>query len=164
MNKIALGVDDGLMDYPIQACDANQAAQIHRQLAAYNREFLPPPGSYAFVINDPAGDPTGEAAPLAGVVASREGNCLNIHYLFVAAAYRGRGYGAALLRHLEQAAQHDGCEQALVSTFSFQAPGFYAKQGYRCFAQLADCPRPHQRYFFRKDFLENSLEEAADAR
>lgn len=40
---------------------------------------------------------------------------------------------------------------AYLDTFSFQAPGFYQRAGYRVFGELPDFPAGHRRYFMTKE-------------
>ena len=63
---------------------------------------------------------------------------------------RGKGFGKELLSQAEEEARQRGAMHAYLDTFSFQAPGFYQKQGYEVFGQLDDFPTGHQRYFCKK--------------
>lgn len=44
-----------------------------------------------------------------------------------------------------------GCKYAFVDTFSFQAPAFYEKHGYREVFTLEDYPYTEKRYYYTKD-------------
>jgi len=50
----------------------------------------------------------------------------------------------------EDEARHRGAKNAYLDTFSFQAPDFYKKHGYRVFGELQDFPPGHQRHFLTK--------------
>jgi GNAT superfamily N-acetyltransferase len=63
---------------------------------------------------------------------------------------RGSGYGQRLLALAEDEARKRGAKNSYLDTFSFQAPGFYKKYGYRVFGELPDFPTGHQRYFLTK--------------
>jgi N-acylglucosamine-6-phosphate 2-epimerase len=65
---------------------------------------------------------------------------------------RRQGYGTQLLHAAEQEARTRGCDQMVLSSFSFQAPGFYQKLGYEVFAVLEDHPRHHRHNYMRKRF------------
>lgn len=55
---------------------------------------------------------------------------LQVEVLFVDEAARGSGVGAALLEEAERRARDLGAKNASLTTFEWQAPGFYAKHGY----------------------------------
>ena len=50
----------------------------------------------------------------------------------------------------EKEARKRGVKNAFVDSFSFQAPGFYKKLGYREFGKLKDFPAGHSRSFLTK--------------
>jgi GNAT superfamily N-acetyltransferase len=77
---------------------------------------------------------------------------LHVQMLFVPAARRGRGVGAALMASAEAEAQARGCRGAHVDTFSFQAVSFYRGLGYTIFGVLDDYPPGHSQLYFRKRF------------
>ena len=52
----------------------------------------------------------------------------------------------------EEEARRRGCRHAYTTTFSFQAPGFYTRLGFRIVGQLADYPQGATYYWLRKDF------------
>lgn len=59
-------------------------------------------------------------------------------------------HGRRLLALIEQEGRQRGAKNAYLDTFSFQAPGFYAKLGYRVFGTLTEFPSGHQRCFLTK--------------
>jgi GNAT superfamily N-acetyltransferase len=59
-------------------------------------------------------------------------------------------YGTAPMQKAEQEARKRGVERIYIDTFSFQAPGFYKKLGYKQFARLKDFPKGHNRYWLKK--------------
>jgi GNAT superfamily N-acetyltransferase len=70
--------------------------------------------------------------------------------LWVSEELRGGGLGAHLLGTAEAAARERGCGAVWLDTFSFQAPDFYKKPGYRQFGQLDDFPPGHAHHFLWK--------------
>jgi GNAT superfamily N-acetyltransferase len=64
--------------------------------------------------------------------------------------YRGKGFGSKIMRAAEEQARKRGVKHAYVDTFSFQAPGFYKKHGYREFGRLDDFPPGHHRSWLTK--------------
>ena len=75
---------------------------------------------------------------------------LFVNWLWVADAYRKHGIGSQLMASAEAAARAQGCRAAYLDTFTFQAPNFYQRLGYREFGQLDDFPPGHSRIWFSK--------------
>ncbi len=59
---------------------------------------------------------------------------------------RGHGLGKSLLVQAEKAAVEMGAARALLTTFSFQARGFYERCGYRVVGEIQDYP-PGSTYY-----------------
>ena len=89
----------------------------------------------------------------AGISGKLQWNWLIIDYLWVDNAYRSKGIGSQLLSEIEALAKKQGADQAMLSSFSFQAPKFYEKNGYQCFASLDNSPTGHSEHFFKKQLL-----------
>jgi GNAT superfamily N-acetyltransferase len=79
----------------------------------------------------------------AGTRFALQFDWLFIQLLWVAEAYRSQGIGSRLLLGAEAAARDTGCRAAWLSTFTFQAPKFYDRHGYREFGRLNDYPLCH---------------------
>ena len=77
---------------------------------------------------------------IAGLVGLCYWNMLHVDVLWVAPAHRRSGCGGALLRRAEEFAFEHGCDVVYLSTYSFQAPGFYRKQGYEAWGVLEYAP------------------------
>ncbi|MFN2132934.1 MAG: GNAT family N-acetyltransferase [Anaerolineae bacterium] len=88
---------------------------------------------------------------VGGVIAATYWDWLYIDLLWVKKELRGRGYGHRLLTLAEQEARQRGARNAYLDTFSFQAPEFYRRHGYRVFGELQEFPTGHQRYFLTKE-------------
>ena len=86
----------------------------------------------------------------AGVCGYTWGGCCYLSYLWVSGALRGRGMGSELLEAVERHAREKGCRLVLLSTHSFQAPGFYARRGYTQVARVDDHPIGHASISFAK--------------
>ncbi len=59
------------------------------------------------------------------------GQAAAIAMMWVEEESRGTGLGAALVRAFENEARDRGCSHIFVTSFTFQAPGFYQRLGYR---------------------------------
>ena len=93
---------------------------------------------------------------LAGVAGWTWSQACEIRELWVDPSRRGQGYGRRLLEAAEQEARTRGCTVILLSSYSFQAPGFYQKHGYELAWQLNDFPPGHQYCFLVKRLLETN--------
>ena len=63
---------------------------------------------------------------------------------------RGSGVGSDVLRRFEAEGRVRGCRMGVLFTISFQAPGFYEKQGWERFGEVPCDPPGTRRIWFRK--------------
>src|SRR5215216_1883804 len=89
-------------------------------------------------------------AVLGGAVGHVWGGWLDLSILWVAEPFRGQGCGSRLLRAAEDEARMQGCNGVFLTTFSFQAPGFYEKFGYEAVANIPEYPRGHSYHVLKK--------------
>jgi ribosomal protein S18 acetylase RimI-like enzyme len=75
-----------------------------------------------------------------GISGYTWGGCCYVSYLWVAESSRRRGLGSELLCAAERHARDKRCRLVLVSSHSFQAPGFYPRRGYELVARIEDHP------------------------
>jgi len=68
---------------------------------------------------------------VAGASGWTWGVAAGIGMTWVREDVRGHGLGERLLAEFEAEARARGCTHVFVTSFTFQAPGFYEKQGYR---------------------------------
>jgi N-acetylglutamate synthase-like GNAT family acetyltransferase len=96
-----------------------------------------------------------ETGAIAGGVFGKYGSFgwLYISALWVSETVRENGHGTRLMNNIEQEARKNGCTNAYLDTFSFQAPEFYKKLGYTVFGELEDFPAGHSRIFMRKTLI-----------
>ncbi|HKQ97082.1 MAG TPA: GNAT family N-acetyltransferase [Candidatus Polarisedimenticolia bacterium] len=87
---------------------------------------------------------------VAGLAGNTWGGCLEIRQLWVEESRRRQGLGTRLLATAEQEARRRGCGQMILMTFDFQAPAFYARQGFEVVAVVDDHPRGHRNLLLRK--------------
>jgi len=88
---------------------------------------------------------------LGGVIGATYWDWLFINLMWVKDELRGQGYGHQLLTAAEDEARRRGAKNTYLDTFSFQAPEFYKKHGYRVFGELKGFPTGHVRYFMTKE-------------
>ncbi len=77
---------------------------------------------------------------------------LFVNWLWVAAPYRRKGEGSRIVSATEDEARAAGCRGVYLDTFTFQAPGFYQKLGYREFGRITDFPKGFDRIWMMKRF------------
>jgi GNAT superfamily N-acetyltransferase len=86
----------------------------------------------------------------AGLSGHTWGGVAEIRFLWVDEARRHTGIGSRLLRAAEHEARVRGCRKIVLSTHSFQAPGFYGKHGYIVAGEFSEYPRGHRSIFLEK--------------
>lgn len=93
-------------------------------------------------------DETGKK--VAGLIGDTHGNWLYVKFLWVSEELRARRIGSDLLKKAEKTAKSRGCIYSFLDTFSFQAPEFYKKHGYKEVFTLENYPITGKRYYFTK--------------
>jgi GNAT superfamily N-acetyltransferase len=78
------------------------------------------------------------------------GACCVVAHVWVHELHRGRGLGRSLMQAIEAEASCRGCEQIVLSTHSFQAPGFYERLGYEKQAVIRGQPKGHANIVYVK--------------
>jgi GNAT superfamily N-acetyltransferase len=126
----ALAVTDALDD-GARAVIADGLAGYNDKKAGY-RDYRP----LAVVASDPD---TGEA--IGGLFGRTSFGLLFVEQFFMPENFRGNGLGSRVIALAEEEARRRGCTRAALFTLTFQAPGFYLKQGYEIAARL-DCAPP----------------------
>jgi ribosomal protein S18 acetylase RimI-like enzyme len=87
---------------------------------------------------------------VGGVIGDTHLGWLFVQWFWIDEKYRGKGFGQRLLGMAEEEARKRGARNVYLDTFSFQAPGFYQKLGYREFGRLNDYPAGHYRAWMTK--------------
>lgn len=133
--------------------DASDREYIHERIKAFNDRV----SRYHRAVRGSGGAPLcifvrdAQRRLVGGLTADTYWNWLEIDDLWLEEALRRRGLGRKLLSIAENEARRRGCTSAFLQTFSFQARGFYEKQGYRVVGQLDDYPPGEVFYWMRKD-------------
>lgn len=119
---------------------------IHSQLQRYNANYMTEFRDYSFHMEE-------SETIIAGIVAESVGDTVEVEFLYVDEAFRGRGLGARLLRRVEEEAKKDGMSRILLNTYSFQAPGFYEKMTYRKLFEISPCFGAQRQFYFIKELI-----------
>ena len=121
---------------------------INTELARFSRKQLPLTTGRTVSLNRVI---KVDNQVVAGIKAQAQWQeILKISVLWVHADYRGRDYATALIQEVEQEAIRLGCHVSQLSTFEFQARGFYEKMGYQVFGIIENALQGHDRYFLSK--------------
>lgn len=149
----AMTANEGLSIALSATADAEARDFIRQQLRAFNdtrsehhraiRSVEPTP--LDILIRNEAGEIQG------GLISSTYWGWLEVNILWVAEGLRRHGHGRALLRMAEAEARARNCSHVMLTTYSFQARGFYEKEGYRVVGEMADYPPGATYYWMRKD-------------
>lgn len=96
-------------------------------------------GGFSVKVSDAAGELVG------GLSAWTWGGLCGIELLWVREGSRQDGWGSRILREAEAEAEarRRGCDRVAVSSFTFQAPGFYERHGYAETGRMLGIPGGH---------------------
>lgn len=120
--------------------------KVLRKFREYHREqYLPfDHKEIAFAAKDEKGKWVG------GLTGRTYWGWLFVNLLWVDKKFRKEGLGTQLLQKAESLAKKRGCKYVHLDTFTFQAPEFYKKLGFKRFGLLKPFPRGASRYYFYK--------------
>jgi GNAT superfamily N-acetyltransferase len=125
---------------------ATVSRELWKGLVKFNREQAGPLAYSRKVLSVR----DGKGRLLGGLILQSYWRESYIELLWLAARARGTGIGSRLIKEAERHARRRGSRLIHLNTFSFQAPGFYEKQGYRRFGGLSGSPKGEQRHFYVK--------------
>lgn len=120
--------------------------QLWKGLVKYNRQQAGPLRYRRTVLS--ARD--GKGRLLGGLILQSYWKESYVELLWLSARARRSGLGSQLIREAERRARKRGSRLIHLNTYSFQAPGFYEKQGYRRFGGMAGSPQGANRQFYVK--------------
>ncbi|MFJ3402238.1 GNAT family N-acetyltransferase [Streptomyces microflavus] len=107
----------------------------------------------AVLVRDP------ETRQVAGGLTGR--TSLGLFFLdlfYLPPRLRGSGLGTEILRQAEDEARARGCRTAVLYTITFQAPGFYQKNGWKRLGEVPCDPPGTSRVFMTKELTASTGE------
>ncbi len=122
------------------------AGRIRRGLIAYNAAKVGAPDYRRLVLS--ARDGSGRI--VGGLTGDLYWNALYVELLWLSEGARKSGLGRRLMQEAERRARRAGKDLIYLSTYTFQAPGFYRKLGFRSVGRIRDYPRGESRFFLVK--------------
>jgi GNAT superfamily N-acetyltransferase len=99
----------------------------------------------AVILKDPESGET-----LGGAIGRTSLGLLFLDLFFLPPTRRGAGIGTEVLRMFEDEGRQRGCRSAVLYTISFQAPDFYARNGWVRFGEIPCDPPGTSRIFMTK--------------
>lgn len=87
---------------------------------------------------------------LGGAVGRTSLGLAFLDLFYLPGSLRGSGLGTKILEAFEEEARRRGCGSAVLYTISFQAPGFYEKNGWTSFGEIASEREGISRVFMTK--------------
>ena len=137
------------MNSSITICDTPTDADrdaILAPLAAFNADngYPADPRPVAILLRDETANTVG------GLWGRTVYDWLFVDYLVVPESMRGGNLGTQLMESAEAIATERGCVGSWLTTFTFQARGFYEKLGYSVFGTLENSPADNARIFMQK--------------
>jgi len=129
------------------APDERAQAVIRGGLSEYNlgqagyRDAHP----LAVLVSDPASQQV-----IGGLLGRTSMGLLFIDLFFLPESLRRHGIGSRVIRTAEDEALRRGCSRAILFTVTFQAPGFYERQGYQVLGRIECDPPGHTRICMTK--------------
>jgi GNAT superfamily N-acetyltransferase len=130
-----------------EAPEDGERAVIIDGLRAYNeaQAGISDSRALAILVRDP------ETQNVVGGLLGRTSlGLLRVETFFLPEDLRRGGLGSRILAMAEEEARRRGCSRAVLSTIHFQAPGFYAKQGWEVAARIECEPPGHTRFHMTK--------------
>ncbi|APF03250.1 TPA: GNAT family N-acetyltransferase [Legionella pneumophila] len=122
-----------------------QDKMIRDGIVNFNAPFTgSKPERYSIYVKD------NENNIVGGAIVYAHKSSIYVDVLWVSEKYRGQGIGAELLRSVETEAVKRGILESTLDTFSFQAEGFYLKQGYKHLGTIKNYLEGHDRIYLRK--------------
>jgi GNAT superfamily N-acetyltransferase len=88
---------------------------------------------------------------IGGLTGKTYWHYLDVAFLWVSEPHRRAGHATKILQAAESEARRRGCQHVLLDTYSFQALGFYQKQGYQEFGRLTGFSGQHDRHYLHKE-------------
>lgn len=117
---------------------------IEHNAASLPEEQKSPKEGISFIARDENGEIIG------GVTGTAYWGHMHIDFLWVDPEVRGQRIAEQLMQQMEEYSRTQNYSLLVVETFSFQAPGFYKKQGFQEFGVLEEHPKGHSKHFFEK--------------
>ena len=119
---------------------------VRRSLEEFNNQRVGADGHTPLALVEYGED----GSVIGGILGGTYWGWMYVDILWVQEDHRKKGIGFKLLQAAEEEARRRGCHHVHLDTMSWQAPGFYQKQGYSVVGILPDVPTGNQKYLLQK--------------
>ena len=134
--------------FAVGAADPTLDQRLSDELGNFHAAAVPGPSAVELTVS--CSDSEGEL--LGGISGWTWQEAAGISMTWVHATQRSTGLGSQLLAEFERTAAARGAQRVFVTSFTFQAPGFYERQDYREIFRWDGVPTEgHADVHFRKD-------------
>lgn len=126
----------------------DERAAVSRGLDAFNAKEMGEDDEreLAVLVKD-----SGTDEVVGGLVGRTSFGLLFVDSFHLPPEVRGAGLGSEVLRAAEEEGRRRGCRNAVLYTLSFQAPGFYQRNGWSVFGAIPCEPPGTSRVFMTKE-------------
>jgi GNAT superfamily N-acetyltransferase len=125
--------------------DADAHRIVEKGLKDYNVDVVGPYQYQNFELYARQGQTV-----IAGMFGHSGMDWLYVDFFWLDPAMRRSGLGSLMLSETEAEAKRRDCVGVYLYTFSFQAPDFYKKCGYKVVGMIEDCPVGHRKIYLCK--------------
>lgn len=134
--------------FAVGSADPTLDQRLSDELGNFNTAAVPGPSAVELTVR--CTDTEGEL--LGGISGWTWQEAAGIGMTWVDPAQRSTGLGSQLLAEFERTAATGGARRVFVTSFTFQAPGFYERHGFREIFRWDGVPiEGHADVHFRKD-------------
>jgi len=147
MKRIRRPIPKAVARVVIERSTADKASRgLWKGLVRFNRQHAGPLkySRTVLTVRD------GKRRLLGGLILQSYWRESYIELLWLSARARGARFGSKLIEEAERRARRRGSCLIHLNTYSFQAPGFYEKQGYQRFGGMSGSPQGESRHFYVK--------------
>lgn len=128
----------------LRPCTEQDRQAVLDGLLAYNHRYLKPAVDLSCCVEQ-------EGRIAAGILARLLEDCIYVEILWVDESLRRQGVGRRLLAHVEEKGRALGAKRIELDTFSFQAPEYYPRLGFREFGRVEPYAGIYGRRYFVKE-------------
>ncbi|GAB6262576.1 GNAT family N-acetyltransferase [Photobacterium sp. CCB-ST2H9] len=124
------------LDFTVSPSE-DEISEIYRGLVEYNEPHFPDldeKGFGAFIRDE-------DGKILGGLVGKVILSSLHVNYFWLSEPIRRLGLGSKLIDSVESEARSLGVKNIYLDTYTFQAPGFYERLGFKEVGRYTDFPK-----------------------